>query len=53
MSKNPYIFRVEKMTWEERARERERERERDGGGRWFWLLLIFALYGLVSTVEGE
>jgi hypothetical protein len=28
MSKNPYIFLVEKLTWDERERERERETER-------------------------
>jgi hypothetical protein len=31
MSKNPYIFLVEKLTWDERERDRDREREGGSG----------------------
>jgi len=31
MSKNPYIFLVEKLTWDKRERDRDREREGGSG----------------------
>jgi hypothetical protein len=45
MSKNPYIFRVEKMTWEERERERERE------GWWGKVVLVIVDLRSVWTCE--
>jgi hypothetical protein len=47
MSKNPYIFRVEKMTWEEREREGEWERE----GWWGKVVLVIVDLRSVWTCE--